>query len=489
MTRFATTLLGLTLALAPAATPALAATKLSAADITFWVQDAEANDPNLDATAIQVSSADGVVTLTGTVGTLAQKNLAVREAEKIRGVVGVVNQLAVEPSGRSDEVIAKDVRTRLRDDPTVVSPGIQVECTAGEVTLTGEVGSWTEKDQATFDASQVRGVRSLTDRLWVRTGANRTDAEIQADAQAALQRDVYLAELPITVSVKDGVARLSGDVGSSYERARAERTVRWVWGVRKLDDQLVVDWRQSWGTKARLPRPTDGELEAHVSDELAHDPRVDATHVVIDTEDGHVTLAGQVADLVQRRLADADARDVLGVVWVTNDLTVEPPHRQDWAIQEDVRSSLADDPLLADNQLDVRVVDGFVFMSGSVGSPEARQVASADAAQVRGVRRVVNGLQVKPPAAVADADLTTSIANRLHWNAVTAPVGDEIHVATDGGVVTLSGNVATWAERQEAARVALRTAGVIAVSNQLEINGVAAPWDSWQTRSTMLDIN
>ncbi len=489
MTRFTMTLLGLTLALAPAASPALAATKLSDPDITFWVQDAEANDPNLDATAIQVASADGVVTLTGTVSTLAQRNLAVREAEKIRGVVGVVNQIEVEPSGLSDDVIAKDVRVRLRDDPTVVSPGIQVECTAGEVTLTGEVQSWSEKDQATFDASRVRGVRSLTDRLWVRTGAKRSDTDIQADAAAALQRDVYLADLPITVTVKDGVARLSGDVGSSYERARAERTVRWIWGVRKIDDQLAVDWRESWGTKSRLSRPTDGELEAHVSDELAHDPRVDATHVVVDTEDGHVTLAGQVADLVQRRLAGADTRDVLGVVWVTNDLTVEPPHREDWAIQDGVRAALDDDPLLADDHLDVRVLDGFVFMSGTVSSPEARQVASADAAGVRGVRKVVNELHVEPPLAVADADLATSIANRLHWNQVTAPVGDAIQVGVDGGVVTLNGNVETWAERQEAARVALRTAGVVAVSNQLEINGIAAPWDSWQTRSTMLDLD
>jgi len=488
MTRTAMTLLGLTLAFAPLARTAQATTtQVSSSDVTFWVQDAEANDPYLDTASIQVATADGIVTLSGTVGTLAQKKLAVREAEKIRGVTGVVDQLTVEPSGRSDDAIVKDVRARLRDDPTIVSPGIQVECTAGEVTLTGEVGSWSEKDEATLDTSRVRGVRSLTDRLWVRTESGRTDTQIQADAQAAIQRDVYLADLPITVTVKDGVARLAGDVGSSYEKARAERTVRWIWGVKKVDDQLKVDWRESWGTRSHLTRPTDGELESHVTAELAHDPRVDATHVVIDTEDGHVTLAGQVPDLVERRLAGADARDVLGVVWVTNDLNVEAQRRDDWAIHDDVRAVLDEDPLLANDHLNVKVVDGFVFVSGTVGSPEARQVAESDAAGVRGVRRVVNELHVTPPVAVADADLASSIGNRLHWNEVTAPVGDDIHVAVDGGVVTLSGNVQTWAERQEAARVALRTTGVTAVSNQLEINGIAAPWDSWQTRTTLLD--
>jgi osmotically-inducible protein OsmY len=73
---------------------------------------------------------------------------------------------------------------------------------------------------------------------------------------------------------------------------------------------------------------------------------------------------------------------------------------------------------------------------------------------------------------IADADITSGVEARLA--AEPRLEGATIQVATDGGVVHLSGNVATGGDRDAAEKIALESRGVVRVDNYIQF-GSRAP--------------
>ena len=69
--------------------------------------------------------------------------------------------------------------------------------------------------------------------------------------------------------------------------------------------------------------------------------------------------------------------------------------------------------------------------------------------------------------AVKDTDITVKIKRALYANAATS--GNAIHVTTDNGVVTLTGQVEAEHQALEAAQIAQTTPGVREVVNQLVV--------------------
>ncbi len=64
--------------------------------ITTKVKAELAKDRGTSATHIHVTTKDGVVMLDGTVASAAEKELAEKDAEKVKGVLGVHNGLSVQ---------------------------------------------------------------------------------------------------------------------------------------------------------------------------------------------------------------------------------------------------------------------------------------------------------------------------------------------------------------------------------------------------------
>jgi BON domain-containing protein len=74
--------------------------------------------------------------------------------------------------GRSDQQVADEVRGKISADANIPgSKEITVEANNGVVTLSGGVGSETERGAAAADASQVQGVKSVINNLEVTRGA------------------------------------------------------------------------------------------------------------------------------------------------------------------------------------------------------------------------------------------------------------------------------------------------------------------------------
>ena len=97
-------------------------------------------EPSVDERRIGVSVIDGVVTLSGEVGSFAEKWNAERAVERVAGVRGIANELEVQSvSKRSDTDIAKAAADRLAWDVMVPEGKVTVEVSNGWVTLKGEV--------------------------------------------------------------------------------------------------------------------------------------------------------------------------------------------------------------------------------------------------------------------------------------------------------------------------------------------------------------
>jgi hypothetical protein len=76
-----------------------------------------------------------------------------------------------------------------------------------------------------------------------------------------------------------------------------------------------------------------------------------------------------------------------------------PAGRTDAQLASDVQNKINTDNNLPDKQVTINANNGVVTLTGNVSSDQARNAAANDAAQVEGVKTVVNNLQVAPATA------------------------------------------------------------------------------------------
>jgi len=119
--------------------------------------------------------------------------------------------------------------------------------------------------------------------------------------------------------------------------------------------------------------------------------------IVIEVEDGIVTLNGQVPGLNSKRLAGVLAWWVPGSRDVVNGLSVEPPEEDSPdLVAEAVRIALEKDPFVDASQIKTGVRQRTVRLTGVVPSESERDMAENDAWYVFGVDAVVNEIEVRP---------------------------------------------------------------------------------------------
>ena len=116
--------------------------------------------------------------------------------------------------------------------------------------------------------------------------------------------------------------------------------------------------------------------------------------------------------------------------------------------------------------IDVSTFDGIVTLKGSVNNILAKERAAKIARSVKGVRGVINDIDVDTPF-LTNKELEKNIKTAL----INDPATDswEIKVDAKSGIVTLSGIVDSWQEKQLAAYVTKGTKGVKDVKNNIAI--------------------
>lgn len=417
---------------------------------------------------VEVQVDEGVVILSGTAPDLLTKDRLVAEAAGVRGVRGIVDRLEVEPPSRSDEAIARDVRRALEASTGLEGVDLSVRVQNGYVTLEGALKQPAEATHAMELARGVVGVRDVVDRTSVTPRDEAGDEDIRASLERALALDARFRGNPIGVEVEGGIARLTGAVDSAEERELAADYALAA-GADFVDiRELSVGERED-----DAPRPggvvrDDGLIEDAVRAALSLDPRLDDEAVRVEVRDGVATLRGSVRTLAAREAATERAQQANGVRGVRNLVDVEPALEvPDEELLTRVDEALSRDPWLFDADLNVRVEDGFVTLSGELPSRYVRERARALVSSIEGVDEVrAEGLELTSPEPLSDEELRAAVLEQLFWNP-NVDTGS-ITVRVEGGVVWLSGE-ARDLSAASSARESAFLAGAKSVVNEIEV--------------------
>lgn len=216
---------------------------------------------------------------------------------------------------------------------------------------------------------------------------------------------------------------------------------------------------------------TDEEIQSEVLEELKWDARVQPNEIGVSVKDGIVTLTGWVDSYAKKRAAEDTVHRVRGVKAVANDIEVRLPtsaERTDADIAAAALRALEWDAFIPVEKIDVTVSKGWVTLRGEVEWRYQKEDAERAVRRLSGVRGVTNLIEVRPRVSPEPEVLKRKIENALVRSAETD--AEQITVETRGDKVILKGRVRSWAEKQEAERVAWSSPGVNSVDNRITIS-------------------
>jgi osmotically-inducible protein OsmY len=197
-------------------------------------------DPRVNAERIGIAVRDGIVTVTGTVSSLTEKWAAEKAIRRVKGVLGIAEELQVDLPAvhrRDDADIARAAAAALHWDawlPRTVAVTVQDGC----VTLSGEVDWEYQRNEAEHAIRRILGVRGIYNEI--RLQPRIPTVQIAREISRAFQRNAQLDADTIHVTDDRGTVRLTGRVRNWTEWAAATRAAWSAPGVAAVDNELSV---------------------------------------------------------------------------------------------------------------------------------------------------------------------------------------------------------------------------------------------------------
>ncbi len=138
-----------------------------------------------------------------------------------------------------------------------------------------------------------------------------------------------------------------------------------------------------------------------VKTNILEEKGLSSLRISVTTKDGVVTLSGTIDTAENVELAGKVAKMTNGVKRVVNNLQVGNETLQsaddyidDAAITAAVKANILEEKGLSSLKISVTTLNGVVALSGTTNTTEHAQQAEAVARQAKGVRQVVNNLQI-----------------------------------------------------------------------------------------------
>jgi len=212
-----------------------------------------------------------------------------------------------------DNDLTADVSDELFWDPKVDSTAIAVSADDGKITLRGTVGSFREKREARKAAKRVFGVVSIDNELQVKlmNDDKRADADLRGDVLQALMLD-SLVPTTVDAKVEDGFVTLTGTADWQYQRDEAELVASNIVGALDVIDEIELDG----------PTPDAGDVQDSIKKAFKRNAAVDSDDLYVSTDNGTVTLNGNVSSWAEHDEALDAAWAAPGVTSVHDEMTV-----------------------------------------------------------------------------------------------------------------------------------------------------------------------
>ena len=205
------------------------------------VEDELSWEPSINSGHIGVTAENGVVTLTGHVGSYIEKLNAERAARRVKGVRAIAQEIEIRlPNEKktSDDQIAKRALDIIAWDSTIPKDKLQIKVEGGFVTLSGQVDWHYQRTDAEFSVRKLEGIKGLSNQIQVKPRAQASD--VKNLIESALKRNAELEAGSIKVSVLNGRVTLDGKVKAWYERELAERMAWSAPGVVSVEDHINI---------------------------------------------------------------------------------------------------------------------------------------------------------------------------------------------------------------------------------------------------------
>ncbi len=215
----------------------------------------------------------------------------------------------------------------------------------------------------------------------------KSDILLKADVMAEIAWDPAIEnQTRIGVAVQNGVVTLSGQVDTFMQKHAVERAVLSVAGVRGIAMDLEVKL-------ASRTKISDADIAFAAINALRWHSAVPEEGVVVEVDDGHVTLSGELYASYQAISAEQCVRPLVGVKDVVNNIRIRPSVRAG-DIAAEITSAFTRHAQRQAKAIAVRVDGGVVTLQGEVESLKEREAAIGTAWCAKGVTRVIDQLDL-----------------------------------------------------------------------------------------------
>ncbi|MBY0260559.1 BON domain-containing protein [Methylobacterium sp.] len=213
----------------------------------------------------------------------------------------------------NDKILRQSIVDELDFEPSIDAAHIGVAVDKGIVTLTGHVGSYTERVAAEKAARKVRGVRGVVEEIKVRFAGEALprDEDLARRAVQMLDWSVTVPPNAVQVKVQDGWITLTGAVPWQYQKEEAQAALKRLTGVAGIINQITVE-----------PQASATDVRTKIEAALKRNAEVEADAIKVTVKDAKVTLEGKVHAWHERNLVENAAWSAPGVRAVVDHLTL-----------------------------------------------------------------------------------------------------------------------------------------------------------------------